>query len=289
MRPIVKWAGGKTRLLGEILARMPARIGTYAEPFAGGAAVFFALASESASGRPSARRFERAVLADRNLDLVALYRATRDSVGDLIEALRGFRYDRDLFYEVRAQDPSAMSDVSRGARLLFLNRTCYNGLWRVNSKGIFNVPFGRYKNPKILDEKGLRSAALLLAQTELVHGDFSEVTGKLGSGDFVYLDPPYAPASITSDFTAYAREGFGPDDQQRLATELLRLRKKRVLALLSNADTPETRALYAGLSQDRVRVARSINSDPESRGEVSELLVSNWAPTSPRKRRSAMA
>lgn len=287
MRPIVKWAGGKSRLLGEILARMPERMGTYAEPFAGGAAVFFALASESASGKSGARRFERAVLADQNLDLVALYRATRDSVGELIEALRGFRYDRDLFYEVRAQDPSVMSDVARGARLLFLNRTCFNGLWRVNSKGLFNVPFGRYQNPRILDETGLRAAALLLAGVELLHGDFCEVTRTLQSGDFVYFDPPYVPVSNTAKFTSYAREGFAEADQTRLTAELLRLKKKRVLALLSNADTPESVAMYAGLSVDRVRTSRSINSDATGRGEVSELLVSNWALRAPSRRKGA--
>lgn len=294
MKPIVKWAGGKRPLLPELLARVPGEMRTYAEPFAGGAALFFAIADASAD---SARRFDRAILCDENEELVACYRAVRDDVVGVIEALRGYRYDKDLFYETRDRDPRAMRDVERAARLLFLNRTCFNGLWRVNASGRFNVPFGRYKNPRILDEEGLRAASTALARAEIVHGDFKLATRKLGARDFVYFDPPYTPVSKTASFTAYARDGFGVEDQQRLVDELRALRDRGALAMLSNADTKATRALYKEFAVNLVYARRSINSDGAKRGNARELLVTSWgmgdaddepAPR-PRKRAGAVA
>lgn len=281
MRPIVKWAGGKTRLLPALRQRVPKSIGTYVEPFAGGAALFFALASERAQDKP-ARTFEHAILADKNADLVACYRAVRDRVGDVIEALRPYRYDRDLFYEVRARDPHGMDDVQRAARLLFLNRTCYNGLWRVNSKGKFNVPFGRYDNPTILDVENLQNASKLLAGVDIVLGDFSTTTEKLRKGDFAYFDPPYVPVSKTADFTAYSSDPFGPNEQARLRDRMLELRKHGVAAMLSNADNAETRELYRALHTEVVLARRNINRDAAKRGDVGELLVTTWKPARPR-------
>ena len=162
-KPIVKWAGGKSRLLGELLSRVPPEIGTYAEPFAGGAALFFAIASSPV------HRFERALLSDANEELVATYRAVRDDVDALVAELGKYKHDEKLFYRTREMDTRGMSDVQRGARLLFLNRTCYNGLWRVNAAGRFNVPFGRYKNPKILHEPTLRAASTALASLLTSH------------------------------------------------------------------------------------------------------------------------
>jgi DNA adenine methylase len=272
-KPIVKWAGGKSRLLPELREQLPKKIGTYAEPFSGGAALFFALASE-----PKKRRFERAVLVDRNEDLIACYRAVRDQVEDVIEALAAYRYEAEMYYATRDLDPTTMSDVERGARFLFLNRTCYNGLWRVNSRGRFNVPFGRYKNPRIVRKEELRAASIALQSTELAVGDFMAGTRSLGKGDFVYFDPPYAPVSNTADFTAYAAGGFSQEDQERLVEELRRLRKAGAKAMLSNADTEETRALYREFSVNVVYCSRSINSDPEKRGDTTELLVTSWGP-----------
>ena len=272
-KPIVKWAGGKSRLLGELLARVPRDIGTYAEPFAGGAALFFALASERSRGM---RKFKRAVLADRNEELVALYTAIRDDVSAVIEALGAYRHDRDLFYTVRAQSTQGMSDVERAARFMFLNRTCFNGLWRVNSGGKFNVPFGKYKNPRILDEDGLRAASRALAGVDVVSRDFAEVTGTLGKKDFVYLDPPYVPLSRTASFTAYAKDGFTPHDQARLADELHALKRRGARAMLSNADTPTTRDLYEGHALHVVRAPRSISCDGATRGDAGELGVTTW-------------
>jgi DNA adenine methylase len=269
-KPIVKWAGGKSRLLPELLSRVPTDIGTYAEPFAGGAALFFAVGSD-----PS-RSWKRAVLADQNEELVACYRAIKADVDAVIHALGAYRYDKDLFYETRDRDTAGMSDVERGARLIFLNHTCFNGLWRVNAGGKFNVPFGRYANPRILDEEGLRAAAALFKRVKIETCDFAEVTRSLGAGDFVYLDPPYVPLSKTASFTAYGSRGFGPEDQSRLRVQLEELRDRGVFAMLSNADTPETRELYKGFAMHVVRAPRSINSDPTKRGDAAELLVVSW-------------
>jgi DNA adenine methylase len=267
VRPIVKWAGGKTRLLASLMKHVPSHMRTYAEPFAGGAALFFALADE----RP--RRFERAILCDANAELVACYRAVKRDVSAVIEALGGYVYDRDLYYETRDRDTSQLGDVERAARLIFLNRTCYNGLWRVNSKGKFNVPFGRYTDPRICDPDALRAASRALARAEIRCGDFTNATRGLGARDFVYFDPPYVPVSKTADFTAYAAGGFGRADQKRLVDEMRRLRRARASVVLSNADTPEAHALYEGFDTHSVKAPRPINSDKRKRGMTRELIV----------------
>jgi len=177
---------------------------------------------------------------------------------------------------VREQTTEGMSDTKRAARLIFLNKTCFNGLWRVNSRGKFNVPFGRYENPKIVDAEAIAAAATALARADLVVGDFASATKNLGAGDFVYFDPPYDPVSDTADFTAYARGGFSADDQSRLANEMRRLHGERVRAMLSNADTEKMRKLYNGFTIRSVRMRRSINSAPHKRGAVGELLVKTW-------------
>jgi DNA adenine methylase len=272
-KPIVKWAGGKSKLLGELLARVPAHVRTYAEPFAGGAALFFALASDGT------RSFDSAILADRNEDLVACYRAVKSDVRAVIEALGGLKYDRDVYYKIRDENPAGKSDVERGARLIYLNRTCFNGLWRVNAAGKFNVPFGRYENPRIVDEEGLLLASKALARADVVHADFEEVSRSLGAGDFAYFDPPYIPLTKTASFTAYASGGFGPADQERLSRVLRELRQRGALAMLSNADTEGARELYRDFAVEVVRAPRAINSDAKKRGDVNELLVTSWGPT----------
>ena len=211
---------------------MPGEIRTYAEPFSGGAALFFAIADQS---QKYARKFDRAILADRNEELVITYNAVKRDADAVIRELAEYKYDRDLFYATRSKNPKTMTDPARAARLLFLNRTCFNGLWRVNSKGEFNVPFGRYKNPTICDPDALRAASRALARADIVHSDFGDVTRDLGRGDFVYFDPPYAPISSTADFTAYAAGGFGHDDQVRLTHEVEALRDRGALVMLSNA------------------------------------------------------
>jgi DNA adenine methylase len=290
-RPVVKWAGGKTRLLDRLTRFMPpGDFETYAEPFAGGAALFFWLASEPK------RRFKRAILADKNAELVALYQAIKSDVDRLIDHVGAYQEEhlrrdadgrREHFYEVREKTTASMLPVERGARLLFLNRTCFNGLWRVNASGQFNVPFGRYTNPRILDERSLRAAHEALEVVTVKVADFAEVTRELREGDFAYFDPPYVPVSKTANFTAYAADRFGEDEQVRLAAELARLHQRGVRAMLSNAYTPEIAKLYRGhaFTVDKVPAPRAINSDPNKRGDVAELVVTTYRqPKSPRRK-----
>lgn len=280
-RPVLKWAGGKTQLLGKILGQLPARMHTYYEPFVGGGAVFFALAAEG--------RFERAVLGDRNPELIELYQALADDVESVIRELSAAPYDRNdeaTFYEVREQKPR--SRAKRAARLIYLNKTGYNGLYRVNRSGQFNVPFGRYKNPKICDAENLRAAAACLKRAELQVADFETVCAEAGPSDAVYLDPPYVPLSKTASFTAYHRDAFGEDEHRRLARAFAELSQRGVVAVLSNSDTPLTRELYAGFDYQVVPVTRPINSRGSGRGAVPELLVTHLParPTKAAGRRS---
>ncbi|MBS2017891.1 MAG: Dam family site-specific DNA-(adenine-N6)-methyltransferase [Deltaproteobacteria bacterium] len=280
-RPVVKWAGGKSRLLFDLMERLPSgRFRTYAEPFCGGGAMFFALAS--AKPRP----FDRALLSDKNEELVALYRAVKSEVAALIERLREYQEThlakdpdarREHFYEVRKND-KVVGDVERGARLVFLNKTCFNGLWRVNASGRFNVPFGKYASPKILDVDTLKAASKALACAEIRGADYSQICAELRRGDFAYFDPPYVPVSKTANFTAYARDRFGWEEQEQLAAAVAKLAKKGVHAMLSNAATSELHALYRrhGFHVSTIRAARAINSDPTKRGDVEEIVATTY-------------
>lgn len=267
--PFLKWAGGKRQLLARILRDVPREIGTYYEPFIGGGAVFFGLVA-------SGRRFERAVLGDANEELIRCYRAIQSNVEGVVAVLGRHKYERDHYYAVRERDPRRLSDAVAAARVIYLNRCGYNGLYRVNSKGLFNVPFGRYVNPVICDASRLRAAARALAGVRLVHGDFDDTLRGAAERDFVYFDPPYVPLSRTASFTAYAKERFDAEAQTRLADRLRDLGARRVPALLSNSDCRETRLLYEGLPRQRVPVRRAINSVAAGRGAVGELLVKSF-------------
>lgn len=267
--PFIKWAGGKTQLLGPILAALPARIDVYYEPFIGGGAAFFALAAQG--------RFARAVLADRNPDLVEAYRVVRDDVDGLVGDLRVHQEharDPDYYYGVRARDPSGLGPVARAARLIYLNRTCYNGLYRVNRRGEFNAPFGRYANPTVCNEPLLRAASRALAPAELVVGDFADTVAAAGPGDAVYFDPPYVPISATSSFTAYDASPFREEEHRRLAGVYRACLARGAAAVLSNSDCALTRALYDGLDVQTVLATRAVNSVAARRGKISEILVS---------------
>jgi DNA adenine methylase len=267
--PFLKWAGGKRQLLPRILALAPARIETYYEPFVGGGAVFFALAGE--------RRFARALLGDANPELVNCYETVRDDVAGVIAELRKHRNTPAAYYRVRARDPKRLSNAARAARVIYLNRCGYNGLYRVNSDGRFNVPFGRYASPNICDVPRLEAAARALTGVEIICGDFREVLAQQrpGGRDFVYLDPPYVPISPTASFTAYAQRAFGPEDQRRLAETLRALSRECVPALLSNSYCSDTRRLYTApeLAYGKVPARRAINSVGAGRGPVAEILV----------------
>jgi DNA adenine methylase len=264
-QPFVKWAGGKTSLLPELLRRVPPRFGAYFEPFLGGGALFFAL-------RPA-----RAVLGDINEDLISAYLEVRDDPEGLMRALDRYDYDREVYYRVRSLSTADLDRQSRAARFLYLNRTCYNGLYRVNRRGEFNVPMGRYRRPlRLYDPVVLRAASAALATAEILLASFDQSVTAARPGDFVYLDPPYWPIASTASFTRYSAAGFTETDQKWLKALVDRLTERGVRVLLSNSDTPFTRWLYADYHIETVRAPRAINSAPEGRGAVSELLVSNF-------------
>ena len=273
-RPFVKWAGGKTQLLTELLAAAPAQIETYYEPFLGGGALFFALQAQG--------RFKRAVLSDSNEELINAYIHVRDHVEELIHALRVHerKYrSRDAearaeyYYTIRAKRLTC--DLGGAANLIFLNKTCFNGLYRVNSSGGFNVPHGRYANPMICDEANLRAASEALSTVELRVGDFAEAAAAAGTGDFVYFDPPYVPLSTTANFTSYTSQAFHLADQQRLATTAESLARQGAAVALSNSGHPDVASLYRSEAFVLAVVAarRAINSDSSGRQPVPEYLI----------------
>jgi DNA adenine methylase len=264
--PFLKWAGGKRQLLESIFARLPAGEirGTYFEPFVGGGAVFFELARRG--------WVKRARLSDCNEDLVVTYRAVKDDVEGVIAALERHRNEEAYYYEVRAQDPSALAPAARAARTIFLNRVGFNGLYRVNASGKFNVPFGRYRNPNICAPENLRAASRALACAEITVAGFEEACADAGAGDVAYLDPPYLPLSRTANFTAYS-DRFGVEEHRRLALVFASIVDRGAVALLSNSDTELSRELYSAFKLTSIEATRAINSKADRRGVVSELLV----------------
>ncbi len=267
-RPFLKWAGGKTQLLPEILKHLPDEIPFYIEPFVGGGAVFFALVR--------AGRIQNARLADRNPALVEVWQQVRDAVEAVIVASRQWAPEKASYYAVRALDPQDLSPVDRAARILWLNRHCYNGLYRLNRAGRFNVPFGRYAKPQTIDEDNLRRCSEALQGVQIQAGDFAQVLDHIEENAVVYLDPPYAPVSATAKFNAYDGHFFTTDDQERLARHFIDLTERGARhALLSNSHTPLTVGLYRGphVEHFTVQARRSINSKPGGRVPVNELLV----------------
>ncbi|MFQ5651510.1 MAG: DNA adenine methylase [bacterium] len=270
-RPFVKWAGGKAQLTAELLKRTPA-FNTYLEPFVGGGAFFFALYRE--------KRIKRAYLADLNQDLIDAYVAIRDEVSAVIEILAGYPHDKTFFYDIRAQDPAELNLAERAARLIYLNRTCYNGLYRVNRQGKFNVPFGSYKSPTICDARNLRAVSKALQKVEIQCTSFENVVQKAQKGDLVYFDPPYEPISRTSNFTSYQATGFTKESQKKLLQVCQELTHRQVQFMLSNSSAELIRELYRhnGFSIHEVQAKRAINSNPRKRGKLTELIVTNCSP-----------
>lgn len=280
MKPFVKWIGGKTQLLEEIQNNLPPSFNTYFEPFVGGGAVFFFL-------NPL-----KAVINDINTDLVYCYRSIKESLDFLIAGLKslenGFNYSlrnnvgSEFFYNTRKLDRDAgfvdFSKEMRAARFIFINKTGFNGLWRVNKKGFCNTPFGKKtKCPKLYDLENLKTINLFLRlRVKILNGDFAECTKTATAGDFVYFDPPYAPVSKTANFTGYVPGGTDHAFQIRVADEFKRLDSIGVHCLLSNSDTPEIRELYKGFTIVEVQARRNVNSDGEKRGKVTELLIKNY-------------
>ena len=269
-RPFLKWAGGKGQLLPELIARLPEDFAAYHEPHVGSGALFFALASHGA--------LSQVYLSDANPSLIDTYLAVRDHVEDVILALRKHqkKHDRDYYYLVRAIDPSRLPLTGRAARVIYLNKTCYNGLYRENRRGQFNVPFGRYENPKICNAANLRNVSRVLQGVDIACRSYASALDTAQPGDFVYFDPPYQPLSATSSFTAYNRHGFGENDQRCLRDVFGELARRGVRVMLSNSDTRLIRELYADFNIDRVYASRSINSKGGQRGKIVELIIRNY-------------
>jgi DNA adenine methylase len=263
-RPFLKWAGGKAQLLEQFEPLLPHFSGKYHEPFLGGGALFFSL-------RP-----RKARLTDVNQELISCYRAVRDSVDEVMGALESHRYDKDYFYAVREIDPALLSPAERAARTIFLNKTAFNGLYRVNSRNQFNVPFGRHKNPLICDRENLLACSHVLRGVSLETADFTGVLEQAKASDFVYFDPPYVPLSDTAYFTAYAPGGFSWAEQRRLAEVFEALHRRGVKLMLSNSDVPQLRELYASFRIESVTATRRINSNVDGRGKLAEIVVLNY-------------
>jgi len=266
--PFLKWAGGKRQLLPEIRKHVPTQFGRYFEPFIGGGAVFFDLFPAGCGNV-----LRRVWLGDSNLELTTTYTAIRDDVEEVVKTLRAHArlHSEKHYYYVRGLRD--LDGAALAARMIYLNKTGFNGLYRVNRSGGFNVPIGSYKNPTICDEPNLRACARTLQGVEVVGADFVTLMTAARAGDFVYFDPPYVPVNRTSDFTSFTAAGFGPADQERLAECARRLKSIGVHVLLSNADLPVVRELYAGFEMRTVQARRNINSKGKKRGEVGELLI----------------
>jgi len=273
-RPFLKWAGGKGRLLPVLLAYVPARFGTYFEPFLGGGALFFALWRLG--------RIQRAVLSDINRELMDTYLAIQQDVERVIRELDTYPYSRAFYYQLRAKNPWSLSLPERAARMIYLNKTGYNGLYRVNKQGRFNVPFGRYKHPNYKDFENLRAVARALQKAKLYCRSFEFVAEEAQAGDFVYLDPPYDPVSETARFTQYHAGGFTREDHVRLAEVFRTLTRRGVWVMLSNSDTPFIRELYGEFQIVEIQTTRPINSRADRRRRWRELLILN-RPLQPRQ------
>lgn len=271
VRPIIKWAGGKWGLMSSLRQRLPPseRIQRYYEPFVGGAALFFHLQPINAQ------------LSDTNAELINLYTVVRDQLPALLDALGAHVNERDHFYRIRAQDPVTLAPAARAARLIFLNKTCFNGLYRVNRRGEFNVPFGRYSNPTLCDVANLTAACVALQGITLTQADYATALAGATAGDFIYFDPPYQPVSKTASFTSYTEARFGPAEQEQLVATMAGLAARGCYVMQSNSDTPLIRDLYGnlpGFFVETIQANRSINSKASGRGPVNELVITNYAP-----------
>lgn len=269
--PFVKWVGGKRQLLDEISPLIPKKVTNYCEPFLGGGAVLFHL-------QPS-----KAVINDLNSDLMTVYEVIRDDVDSLIDSLQSHENTSEYFYRIRDIDRNklsynALSKCEKASRLIYLNKTCFNGLFRVNSSGEFNAPFGHYKNPNIVNEPVLRAVNKYLnsSKIEFHSEDFAITLSRLEKGCFVYLDPPYDPVSDTSSFTGYNKGGFDRNEQIRLKDCCDDLTSRKIKFLLSNSATEFIKDLYSNYNIKIVKAKRTINSNATKRGEIEEVLISNY-------------
>lgn len=273
--PVLKWVGGKRQLISEIEPLIPRRISTYVEPFVGGGAVLFHLQPK------------KAIINDYNQELMNVYQVIKDKPNELIEVLQEHKglNSEDYFYEIRSLDRSEnyenMTDVEKAGRVIYLNKTCFNGLFRVNRAGFFNTPYGKYKNPSIVNEVTIKAVSNYFnsAKIKFLTGDYKEALRRLRRGAFVYFDPPYVPISSSSSFTGYTEHGFDYEKQVELRDECLKLHNRGVKFLQSNSYSPEILELYSDqkvFNIEIVKAKRSINSQVDKRGEISEVLIYNY-------------
>ena len=280
--PILKWVGGKRQLLQELQSRFPISYNEYHEPFIGGGAVFFKLEPSAGS------------INDLNRRLISFYEVIRDSPEELIEENHRHEYEEDYYYDARERfnelhkldERSLEQQIEEASLMVYLNRTGYNGLYRVNQTGEFNVPFGRHTDPDFVRERQIRKASDVLNGIEIYNQDFDYVVDHASKGDLVYLDPPYEPVSKTADFTQYQSDGFDKDDQRRLRDLAIELDGNGVHVVISNS--PPVGELYedvSGFTIDIVDAARMVNSDADNRGDVAEVIITN-VPTESQRQQS---
>lgn len=274
-KPFVKWAGGKRQLIPILSQHMPKKFDTYFEPFVGGGAVLFYLITENPR--------MKCLISDLNSDLILSYVTIRDRVEELISALENhsenyFKNPKEYYYEIRESNPK--NQIGKVSRLIFLNKTCFNGLYRVNSKGKFNVPLGKYTNPNITNKENLLivNHVLRSKNISIKCQDFTKALESAQKNDFVYLDPPYQPVSQTSNFTSYTNDSFGYKDQKRLFLEFERLDSLGCKVMLSNSKSDEVISLFENYADKiiEIRANRSINSDSKKRVNHSELIIKNY-------------
>jgi DNA adenine methylase len=270
----LKWAGGKLQLIEQFENLFPHNFRNYYEPFVGSGAVFFYVKSKL---KPN-----KVILSDTNEELINCFVVVRDNPYELVELLLNHRkrHSKEYFYAVRSTQPNRLDSVNKAARFIYLNKTCFNGLYRVNSKGQFNVPFGDYDNPSIFDKNTLFQASQLLQDVHLQVSTFEKVLDFAGKDDFVYFDPPYIPLSKTSSFTRYSKSDFTMKDQKQLSEVFETLDSRGCFVMLSNSDHALTRELYRHYKKNTVivRAKRMINSVGSKRGAINELIVTNYSP-----------
>jgi len=275
-KPFVKWAGGKRQLVAELLKHLPKEFNNYYEPFVGGGALFFELYN---SGFLKNRQV---LLSDINEELINSYKVIRDYPTKLIEQLKEFKakHSKEFYYQIRELDRNEnyqnLDKITKAARFIYLNRTCFNGLYRVNKKGEFNVPMGRYKNPQIVDEKNIFAVSQALQNVTIQHCDYKEVLKYANGNDFIYFDPPYYPITETANFTSYTQEEFLEKEQTELYETFKELSNRRCFILESNSDTDFIKNLYKEFTMKEVLANRAINSNGGKRGKIIEVLIRNF-------------
>ena len=265
----VKWAGGKTQLLSQFEEFIPKEFNKYIEPFVGGGAVFFHILSKFPN--------KETIISDNNFELINTYEIIRDNLIEFISLISKHKekHNKNYYYIVRALEKQKLSKVERAARFVYLNKTCFNGLYRENSKGNFNVPIGSYNNPQIFDIERLKKINKFLSKTKIKNQSFEKVLDDAQEGDFVYFDPPYYPLNETS-FTKYLKDDFGKENHIKLAEIFKKLDKKGVLVMLSNSNTEFIKKLYIDYKQQLVKARRSINSNGRKRGKINEVVIMNY-------------